>query len=366
MNFARNNHYVPQSYLRSWAGPDGKVSVYTLVVPDNRYPLWERRSIAHTGSHKDLYTTTTKSGETDDLERWFNTEIEVRAKRSIDLAINDERMMPDDWHHLIRFYALQETRTPSAFTRFLTRWEDKAQQFLDETVQDAIPRFQELRRRGGAAETITLRRSTKFPFALHATVRPELGVAEFKAELVVGREYWQAAVQHIVTETYKALLNYKWTILRAPNGFRWPTTDHPSICTHNDAFLNGANGPGWGTYGAQLFMPVSPRHLLYTRVGFRPPARGTVLPLADALRLRRLLLMRAHRYIFSTQEDSAVQTIRPRHADRDMFVSELESWQELHERNSSLIRSLHNPEIESETEPYRGRPVESTPTPPDT
>src|SRR5690606_19987915 len=29
LKFAKNNHYVPRSHLRNWAGPDGLVAVYS-------------------------------------------------------------------------------------------------------------------------------------------------------------------------------------------------------------------------------------------------------------------------------------------------------------------------------------------------
>lgn len=34
--------------------------------------------------------------------------------------------------------------------------------------------------------------------------------------------------------------------------------------------------------GIQLFIPLSPKHLLYTQVGGRPPVRGTVLSHEEA------------------------------------------------------------------------------------
>lgn len=343
MNFARNNHYIPQSYLKNWSGDDEKVRVYSLLVPHEDFPEWQSRSVSSTGSHDDLYTTVTKSGETDQLERWFNVEIEEPASKSMRLALAGERLQPEDWHCLTRLYALQEMRTPSSFSLMLDRWSDKAQAFLDETISKALPEFEKLKAAQTSATPYTLKRGSRFPFALHANINPGESTAELRAELALGREFWQEAVKHVVTDTYKVLLTYKWTILFTPAGFSLPTTDHPSICTVNGKYLHGPDGPGWGSRGAELFLPLSPRHLLYTKVGFRPPPKGTTLSQEDAQRLRHLLLRRAHRYVFSHREDNAVSTIRPRLVDRSMYLSEKESWENLHSVNSALIQSLHFP-----------------------
>src|SRR3546814_10234332 len=93
--------------------------------------------------------------------------------------------------------------------------------------------------------------------------------------MVVGREMWHFMVRHVVTSSYKALLDEKWTILRPSPGAEWPTTDHPSVCIANGQLSVMVDNVGWKTRGAELIMPLSPEHLLYCRIGVRSLARGS-------------------------------------------------------------------------------------------
>lgn len=342
MSLARNNHYVPQAYLKNWGAHDGKISVYSLLVPHEQFPLWQRRSISNTGSHNDLYLAATPNGDSDELERWFAQDIEAPAIESVRKALNENRLEVTDWEQLIRLYALQEARTPSSFHLFLKRWKNgRAEQFLNDTVAKSVKELEAYFDEGGIAPPAgTLRAESSFPFGLETQIRPGSDTGLLKAELVVGREFWHFAVRHIVTNSYKALLNQKWTILHVNPALEWPTTDHPSICHQNGNFVSMPNGPGWLTPGAELFMPLSPKHLLYTKIGSRPAPKRTVLNLAESVRIKTLLVRRAHRYVFCRDEDPQVVKTRHRRVRHDEFVREREAWQKLHQENSELVNAL--------------------------
>ena len=40
----KDNHYVPQVYLRQWA-TKGTIPTYSLLVPHHRVPLWKHHSL---------------------------------------------------------------------------------------------------------------------------------------------------------------------------------------------------------------------------------------------------------------------------------------------------------------------------------
>ena len=67
------------------------------------------------------------------------------------------------------------------------------------------------------------------------------------------------------------------------NALAWVFTSSsgPSRDTIHGAGAFSFEG-GWDVPGTTLFMPLSPKHLLFTCVGSPPPRRGTTLSLAEA------------------------------------------------------------------------------------
>ena len=59
IQFHRDNHFVPCVYLKGWAGPDGKIATYRVLVPHEKFRLGvdilQVRSLTtHTSIHKRL------------------------------------------------------------------------------------------------------------------------------------------------------------------------------------------------------------------------------------------------------------------------------------------------------------------------
>ena len=102
MGVSRDNHFVPQMYLRNWciSGKE-KLFVYRLLVPN--------------GFLKNLYVRVEDDQELDDFETGFNELFEAPAKLALDKAIAGSRMTPDDWSILSDFILAQFLRTPSFF-----------------------------------------------------------------------------------------------------------------------------------------------------------------------------------------------------------------------------------------------------------
>lgn len=87
--------------------------------------------------------------------------------------------------------------------------------------------------------------------------------------------------------------------------------------------------------GVQLFMPLSPKHLLYAQGGVRPPLRGTVLSHEEAHFIRRVIFEGAQRYIFAT-DTSEIDKMRPRMVSQDICRQESEMWANWHRDQSAM------------------------------
>ncbi len=79
MQVTRNNHFVPQSYLKRWSADGHRIWCYRILVPNAEMPEWGFRSVRGVADQRDLYTSLVRGQETDEFERWLQTEIEEPA-----------------------------------------------------------------------------------------------------------------------------------------------------------------------------------------------------------------------------------------------------------------------------------------------
>lgn len=76
VEITRNNHYIPQMYLRSWSKDKKNIYVYNILASHMNVPIWMTKNIRSIAYHKDLYTWNNGEYDTDEIEKWFAYEIE--------------------------------------------------------------------------------------------------------------------------------------------------------------------------------------------------------------------------------------------------------------------------------------------------
>lgn len=167
--------------------------------------------------------------------------------------------------------------------------------------------------------------------------------ARLKLETIVGRGLWLFNMRHLLTSTLNALLLHRWTIFRSPPGEAWFTSDDPVVPLkfygpERYDFLGG-----WAREGTEIFLPLSPKHLLYTKVGAKPPKRGTVANRAQFEWIQRFTAEHAHRYIIARQADPLVLRMHPRSVDQTAFRAEADQWERWHaEQTEAELRLQGN------------------------
>lgn len=92
MSTSHKNHFVPQGYLRQWAGQDERLCEFSKphhkVVPKRRHP-------AETGYQIDLYTiSSAPEGERDKIEKRFMQRVDTDAAEAISYFREDVNL-PD-------------------------------------------------------------------------------------------------------------------------------------------------------------------------------------------------------------------------------------------------------------------------------
>lgn len=335
LELARDNHYVPIALLRQWSLDDTTLFARRLLVSDDRVPQWERVRLKGIGVQRDLYTSHEEGSDSDHFERWIGTAFEQPAAQAIESVVSGRRLSRDEWHALAKFFALQDLRTPTNFFQQMERWSSEMPALLEQTTREALAKYQS----GGRVVT-----SSPSPFSdvLGFSVERATGPGEtgghIRTSLTLGRRFWLASMRHLLTgRAILELLDHKWSIVEAPSGVEWPLSDHPVLKLNYRSPREYDFGGGWRRRNTDLVMPLTPKHLLFVSVG-HDSGRRLTLPLDKASELRNLLIRRGARWLFATQPDAQVVSLRPRTVDRFAFENEREMWGQWHASQTDVER----------------------------
>ena len=340
MAFQRDNHYVSCLYLKRFAASPGRVWTYRTLVAHSRVPVWKLAAIKGVAYRAHLYTRLAAGVPTDEIERWLNADFETPAEEALMKATADMRLSPTDWHNLVRFLAAQDVRTPARLAENLQRWKETLPGMLDETLQDSVRRFDLAKKSGQVIKPTTVAHSDYIPLRITTQTQPGQEFGKVKGEMVAGRGLWFFSMRHLLTKTAKVLHNHRWSILAPPDELTWFTTDDPVVRLNYYGDGRYDFKGGWGNPGTEIFLPLDPRHLLYTKVGERPPRRGWVVPRAEAEMIRRFIAEHAHRFIFAASPDAEVPRLRPRIVDLALLRDEDEQWRRWHGDQTNAEREL--------------------------
>jgi Protein of unknown function (DUF4238) len=347
--FQRDNHYVPCVYLDAFKGPDKKIATYRLLVSHPKVPLWKFHSVRGIAYHSHLYTRMTAGGLSDEFEKWLEHEYETPAAPALQRAVTDDRLSPEDWQHLVRFAAAQDVRTPARLLESMQRWSSTLPALLDEVVRESVQRL-ELAKKAGTLLSAARNDGNSIPLRISTEVDPEKEFGTLKAELIAGRELWLYSIKRLLTDTANVLLQHRWSIVKPPKGIKWFTSDDPVIRLNYYGPENYDFKGGWGRQGTEILLPLSPTHLLCTRVGERyPRRRGDVLPATYASMIHRFVAEHAHRMILAAAPDEKAVKLRRRAVDKALYEIEAERWRKWHEEQIAAARKLMNWQISGTT-----------------
>jgi hypothetical protein len=279
-------------------------------------------------------------GETDEIEQWLECEYETPAADVLKKITSNARLTPSDWKVLIRFLAAQDVRTPARLVENLQRWHKTLPGLLQNSLEEAVRIFESMKARGEKLPSIKSPLAESFPLRIETEIVPDQVLGTIKAKTIVGRGLWLFGIKHLLSKTADVLHQHKWTILSPPKGMTWFTSDDPVVRLNYRSPENYDFGGGWGSEGTEIFMPLSPNHLLYTQVGSRLSTRDTQISLDQAKIMRRCIAEHAHRFIFSSEPEAQVPTLKPRMVSADLLRNEKIQWSKWHEDQSAAENKL--------------------------
>jgi hypothetical protein len=300
--------------------------------------LWKEHSLRGIAFHQHLYTYSMGLEETDEFEHWLGREFEHPAEEAIGLAVNDERMSSGHWRALIRFAVAQDVRTPANLLAFLARQRESLHPLMNETLGDTVRRLEDAAKTGTRLLKQDADPANIFPLQVSISKTSD-GNGAIETRTVVGRKLWLWSVRHLLTNTIKKITHSRWTIVHAPEGVSWPTTDNPVIKLNfhdaNNYDFQGASG----VPRCDILLPLSPKHLLHNAIGQRSWPKGTVLDKALATLIRKIIIEHADRYVFEKKK-SDVQVVRPRVVSLEQYMNEQDAWRNWHREQSEAESSL--------------------------
>lgn len=318
---------------------DISTDIERLVSKPN-VPEWKRVNIGGIGYQSHLYTRALAHGDSDEIEQWLNRDFETPAEKSISKAVNDEPLGKEDYRLLVRFLVAQIVRTPAFLIENLPHWREQMATQVKESSQNLAEKLERAYSTDEQIQSAPEPNSEYFPIRITSESSQDGKSGIVKTETVVGRGTWIFAMRHILTSTISNLSDHKWTILSAEDDLPWFTTDDPVVRLN---FRNASDYDfkgGWGVPKTNIFLPLSPKHLLFTQVGEKTFQRGDVLPRHVAIMLRRMIAEHAHRYIFSPTKEPTIPQYIPRVVDAQAVKNETDQWQRWHEEQSTAERKL--------------------------
>jgi len=335
--FHRDNHFVPQSYLKRWSDAEGRVATYRTLVSHERVPLWSRHSPKSIAYHEYLYTRAKTDGDDDGIERWLERDFETPAEEPLERAVTGKSLTPHHWRALIRYVAAQDVRTPKRMRWQMRKWEEILPGLVEASLQQSVRTLESIAAGARAPEaSVATPESLDLPIRLRIEPNEDGSGGTIGAEYSIGRAMWLFGIQRLLTHTLKVLLQHRWTIVHPATGTTFFTSDAPVLRpTFNSLVDYGLDG-GWGQPGHEIMMPLGPNHLLYTQIGRKVPPRGSTLGRTQTELIRRFMAENADRFVFAAAPDKDVALHRARVVDNARFKAEAHEWAQWHVRQRAV------------------------------
>ena len=320
----KDNHFIPQMYLKNWAS-DRHVYVYKKIVEHQNIPLWKKLSLKGIGYIQYLYVNTTNGKEDDSLEEWFDKLYEAPAEKSLSKVILGKNLTQKDYANLIKFLALQDLRTPKKYIEQLAKLNEND---FTTILEDAVSKSDEIK----IPRDFETRNEPHFhdSLPLKVTIEKLNGTMSVQANILGGRAYWLWSIRTLLEHTAHNLHRHKWMILRPACGLEWFTGDNPVVKLNFTDENNYDLGGGWGSKGTDIFMPLSPQHLLFTRVGDKHRSREKTMSLRQTVLINKFIVENCHRYVISNIENNLIEKLHSRSICPKTVKHERVEWKKWH------------------------------------
>lgn len=340
--FSRDNHYIPQFYLKQWSTDNSpKVWEYRLLVSHEKVPEWQQVSIKDsTGWHRDLYTGIIEDVETDEIENWYESDIERPVQPVIQKVNNREKLKRNEIKTLVRFAAAQHLRTPAAYIRGKRIFESA-------NSRGEIKDNSELTK---GASSYLLDKSSMNKYAEFQKWLPlkietgSLNETKNKVEIKITtgftRNTWNFQNLTLLNLTHNCLYDHDWKVLEAALGVNLYTSDDPAIFLNYNSFDNYDFFGGWARKGCNILFPISPRFFLFTEIGADLSKDKLDKDPLLTYMMQRFTIENAFNRIYSLSKVDNISECRKREVNTEKFFEDEEAWKQWNKTQLSMEREF--------------------------
>ena len=206
---------------------------------------------------------------------------------------------------------------------------------LEDTLKESVKKLEQFRKENKKGRGLPLKKPL-FKTSMNPNIKISTDADKgfLRADMVMGRNLWLEQQKFLLTNTAKVLPTHKWSIVEPASGLEWFTSDHPVV--RLNYYKDGVYDlkGGWGNPGTNLFMPLSPKHLLFTQIGDEFPDR-MILSVKETKMYQKILAERALRWIYSRKPLPEIEEHCPRHIDPIAIHEEEKGREKWHDEQSS-------------------------------
>lgn len=326
-NITRDNHFISQVLLKNWSKDGIHIYTYQTLVPHSSSEIWKIKSLKGVAYQRDLYTVQ-KDGENDDShEKWLAYEIESHLKDILEKIRWEKKLTHEEFTYLVKFLASHDQRTPSHYFQFQNFWNENA----DLCFERALKKFEAILKSEHPSFPKTIDNnffSDKFKFELIPGDDGSFESGSMVSEISIGRKLWIQHQQYHLNYSIDMLLRHKWSIGRLSKKTPMFISDNPVIKMKLENSGTFHFDGGW-LESNLIFLPLSPRHILFTVIGESYPDY-IVFSTRESKHLQKLICLSTFRYIFSNDVNPFIPKIIPRIVDPKLYQEELTFWKNFH------------------------------------
>lgn len=335
---SRKNHFLSQMYLDAWKDLNNKIFVYNILVPDNNYPIWQKKTPKSVCKYDSMFVRIKNGEEIDDIEKWFSIQYEMPAKEPLMHAINDNKMTVEEWKTLINLMMCHFVRSPKFIIKILEIAKSEDIKNIFEEQCEKISDISENKSNAIKKEEYLL---DMFPLKITDEGFKDDNTKELKIETVLGKQFYLWAMKYFLVKITKELYKFKWGIITVDDNVVIPTTDNPVVSMNFNSIEDYNLDVKLGEKNSIILFPISPKRILYTCVGKKNKSRISI-DYEQSILLKKLIIKNAYRKVVSSCEDSEVKKTIPRIVNKELFYNEKEMWayfqKQYIEKESAYIR----------------------------
>lgn len=311
----RDNHYVPQFYLKRWSTNGHSVLDYRTIISHPNEPAWKRSSIKHSAYWRDLYTQHNQKDINTEIEDFFADVIEAPSWPVFRKLDNAEALSAGDVNILVNLLIAQLFRTPHAmlYEAQINR------QIFEKTVINSYAKVERDLNHG----SINLDEIGRISGPLNNSPFPSMPLKfvldneknEILVSMSVGRQSFLSAFDNLYNGTVgMSLRSYPWKVVTVPIGVELPTSDNPVVVfgiSSSDDRLNFRVGIGMPN--TIILFPLDTRRALFTQVGIPPHRLLAFEPDSYYSNLFiKAIVLNADQHVYAKKKLPCVEMIRPR------------------------------------------------------